>query len=190
MFKLYYMVRFVRIVHVTHCELWIHSDCATICWFPLGNHCRFVLEDFLMNVRCVLMATPLTSAGCASDNVESEDAGHCVQNALKLIFWVDLREQTRIFQWVQLWMRCLQNVCNICVQYTWYMHCSECKGCSNVCNELVSCHVVQRNVITVMLACNVMHLMSSHEIWCAVCLHVHLQVCIWCPCVVYVCNVM
>eukprot|EP00438_Fugacium_kawagutii_P028022 Skav236493 [mRNA] locus=scaffold1440:290732:292186:+ [translate_table: standard] len=38
-----------------------------------------------MNVRYALMATPLTSAGCASDNVELEDAGHCVQNALELI---------------------------------------------------------------------------------------------------------
>jgi len=36
---------------------------------------RCVSVDLLMNARFALMATPLTSAACASDNVESEDSG-------------------------------------------------------------------------------------------------------------------
>ena len=36
---------------------------------------RCVSVDSLMNARFALMATPLTSAACASDNAESEDSG-------------------------------------------------------------------------------------------------------------------
>jgi hypothetical protein len=45
---------------------------------------RCVSVDLLMNARFALMATPLTSAACASDNVESEDSGCLLPNTHRI----------------------------------------------------------------------------------------------------------